>query len=184
MPLVDDIPLPLPIKFPAYTQPGKVELRKAQAIELHKQGVSYKEIGKRIGLSTSRTYALVQETVREYMHRCTETTAHVISVEMMRLDAMVEALWDKVEAGNPKACDTVLRIQERRAKYLSLDAPAKIDIEQTGTQVHLYIPDNGRYNGPPQAGVIVDSQLPDPEPRAVAALAGRDDPGHGGSDDA
>ena len=51
-------------------------------------------------------------------------------MELARLDAMLSALDDKIEAGDTKAIGTALRIMDRRAKYLGLDGPIKIDMRQ------------------------------------------------------
>ena len=44
------------------------------------------------------------------------------------LDAMMAGIWVSVRGGNLQAIDRALKIMARRAEYLGLDAPAKIDI--------------------------------------------------------
>ncbi len=46
----------------------------------------------------------------------------------MRLDRLQEALWPKAISGDTRAADVVLRIMNRRARMLGIDAPARIDI--------------------------------------------------------
>ena len=43
---------------------------------------------------------------------------------------MHQAHWPAVLRGDVKATNIVLRIMERRAVYLGLDAPVRIDLEQ------------------------------------------------------
>ena len=52
-------------------------------------------------------------------------------MELERLSALDAAHWDKAMQGNGEATDRVLRIMERRAKLLGLDAPIKVNVERT-----------------------------------------------------
>jgi hypothetical protein len=49
----------------------------------------------------------------------------VRELELTRLDAMLLPLWRRVQAGEEKAIDRALRIMERRARLLGLDAPTR-----------------------------------------------------------
>jgi hypothetical protein len=51
------------------------------------------------------------------------------TLELERLDAMLAAIWPSVQRGHLASIDRALAIQERRARYLGLDAPARIDVE-------------------------------------------------------
>jgi hypothetical protein len=48
------------------------------------------------------------------------------NLDLKRLDAMTLALWSQARQGNQGAVDRLLRIMERRAKLLGLDAPTKV----------------------------------------------------------
>jgi len=56
----------------------------------------------------------------------------IIAMEVERLDAMLMAVWAKAKKGDVAAVDRVLKIQERRAKLLGLDAPTKTASELSG----------------------------------------------------
>lgn len=47
------------------------------------------------------------------------------TMEVERLDVMLDGLWDKASKGDTWSVDRVLRIMERRASLLGLDAPVK-----------------------------------------------------------
>lgn len=49
-------------------------------------------------------------------------------LELDRLDTMQTALWPKVLSGDTKAIDTTLRLMDRRAKLLGLDAPQRMEV--------------------------------------------------------
>ena len=49
----------------------------------------------------------------------------VLALELERLDALTLAAWPRARAGDDRAIRVVLRIMQRRAKLLGLDAPLK-----------------------------------------------------------
>jgi hypothetical protein len=48
--------------------------------------------------------------------------------ELSRLDGMLRGLWPDARKGSHGAVDRVLKIMERRAKLLGLDAPVKVGL--------------------------------------------------------
>jgi len=60
------------------------------------------------------------------------------ALELLRLDELLNALWDTAIAGDLKAVDRVLKVMERRAKLLGLDAPFEI---KTDGQIHIKVID-------------------------------------------
>jgi hypothetical protein len=60
---------------------------------------------------------------------CQETAAELRQMELARLDEIQLKLWDK--RGDPRAADTLLRLFERRSKLMGLDAPVKIENENS-----------------------------------------------------
>lgn len=106
-----------------------VRERQDKALALRLTGKSYREVGRAMGMGKSRAQELV---VRALAAIPLENAKAVLALELQRLDRMLEGLQRKGGAfsGNPRAVDSVLRIQERRAKYLGLDAPTRT--EHTG----------------------------------------------------
>lgn len=116
-------------------------------LEYRKAGLSYRKIAEQMGCSVSTVY----EAVKRAMAVVSETTAQQAKVirdtELERLDELQVALWSKARGrpargtpGDPnyqpavepdmKAVDRLLRIMERRAKLLGIDAPERF--EHTG----------------------------------------------------
>jgi hypothetical protein len=95
-----------------------------KALDLRAAGGSYDSIGKALGLSKTRAYQLVQEGLDELNEKVRETAESVRSLELRRLDAMFLALYP--QRAQVRATDSLLRIMERRAKLLGLDAPTKV----------------------------------------------------------
>ena len=58
---------------------------------------------------------------------CLEEASKVRDLELQRLDALYLVAYAEVEDGNIPAIDRCLRIMERRAKLLGLDAAEKVE---------------------------------------------------------
>jgi hypothetical protein len=93
-----------------------------QALELRVTGTTYVEIGRTLRLSTTRAYQLVRAGMNEVNAELKETAAQLRQMELERLDAIHAAHWPKRE--NPRNAEIILRVMERRARLLGLDAPA------------------------------------------------------------
>ena len=52
----------------------------------------------------------------------------VLELEKQRLDSLLYSVWDEAIDGDRGAFDRALRVLERRAKLLGIDAPTKTDI--------------------------------------------------------
>jgi len=111
------------------TSPHTIEVkdRLSEALKLRRAGKSYEQIAEALGYAGSgAAYNAVNAALREGVQ---EPAREVRRLEVERLDALLEALWPQAMAGDGFAVDRVLKIQERRAKYLGLDAPPKAPVE-------------------------------------------------------
>lgn len=95
--------------------------RKA-ALELRLGGMTYEVIAERIGCSRPVAWRYVKGTLDDLIAQAAETGAAVLRMELDRLDLLLTALWGDALVGNVAAVDRVLKIMERRAKLLGLDA--------------------------------------------------------------
>lgn len=100
--------------------------KRARALELRKAGATYDQIARQVGFSErGAAYRAVQTALLEITQ---EPAQEVRQLELERLDAMLLGLWPAARKGKEGAVDRVLRIMERRAKLLGLDAPVKADV--------------------------------------------------------
>jgi AraC-like DNA-binding protein len=90
----------------------------AQVVQLRLSGHSYDEIAQYLGLSKRRVQRIIE---RELSRSFREPTELLLQMELDRLDALQRAYWDAAIAGDGEAADRVLRIMDRRARYLGLD---------------------------------------------------------------
>jgi hypothetical protein len=61
-----------------------------------------------------------------------EGAEEVLNLELQRLDTMLLAVWPKAASGDSGAIDRVLKLMDRRARYLGLDTPQRL--EHTGRE--------------------------------------------------
>jgi len=97
-----------------------------KCLSLRKAGLTYAKIAERVGISKQGAYKAVQTALNEIREHYRETAVEVVALELERLDEMTAALEGKVAYGDPQSVATALRVMERRAKLLGLDAPQKI----------------------------------------------------------
>lgn len=109
------------------TSPRKLRAheRATEAIKLRRLGLTYEEIGERLGISKAQAW---KSCARFLATVPIEDVEAVRTIELDRLDLVVKVLMPKVVAGDLQAIDRLLRVMERRAKMQGLDAPTKIDI--------------------------------------------------------
>jgi hypothetical protein len=98
--------------------------RELECLALRKAGATYDQIAEKTGLAREGARLAVSRALKSLAEATTEAAEEVRQLELDRLDAMLLGLWQKAQRGDPQAIDRVLRIQERRAKYLGIDAPA------------------------------------------------------------
>jgi hypothetical protein len=113
--------------------------RAALALRLRASGAGYDAIGRQLGVSTPTAWRCVQAALDEIR---SEPAPELIELECARLDRMLVAIWplaightetlpsgrEKRHAPSVEAIDRVLKIMQRRARMLGLDAPTKKEI--------------------------------------------------------
>ncbi|MCC6446809.1 MAG: hypothetical protein IT210_25580 [Armatimonadetes bacterium] len=105
--------------------------KEAQALNLRKQGHTFEQIAEQVGYA-DRSGA--HKAVMRALQRLTnEPAAEARALELLRLDALLLALWPQAEKGDLKAIQSVLNLMARRARYLGLDAPPKAAAPEGGS---------------------------------------------------
>ncbi|WBP89526.1 hypothetical protein [Kitasatospora cathayae] len=104
-----------------------VERRRA-AVKLRIEGKSWQEIADLLGYdSKGGACKDVSRALQKAVTDLALPLEEYRQLELDRLDAMQEALWPKVLDGETRAMDTALRLMDRRAKLLGLDAPTRTE---------------------------------------------------------
>jgi hypothetical protein len=103
--------------------------REHDALALRQKGWTYERIAESLGLSRQGAADAVKRSLAALKADCAERAEDVRELELRRLDRMLELAEAAAESGDISAIDRVLRIQERRSKYLGLDAPVKSEAQ-------------------------------------------------------
>ena len=102
-----------------------------EALKLRMAGLSYSQIAQHLGVSKSTAHKAVIRALDRLNQRIAEEAEQVRRLELERLDVMFRSLWPQVLKGNQGAIDRALRIMERRARLLGLDAAQKVNVQGT-----------------------------------------------------
>jgi hypothetical protein len=102
--------------------------RRSKALELRKSGLTFAQIGRALGCSEQRAHKVVTEELGRLNSQRAEQAAEVTRLELQRLDDLLLGLWDSAKAGDLQAVDRALKIMERRARLLGIDAPEKQEL--------------------------------------------------------
>jgi DNA-binding NarL/FixJ family response regulator len=120
--------------------------RIASAFELRKTGMSLREIAQRLSVSHETIRKDINEIAKQYFEEARESHREIVAMDLLRLDEMTFGVWDKARSGDTKAIEAVLKIMERRAKMLGMDA------QQTTKSVQLNVT-------PEQISEMTDDEL-------------------------
>lgn len=102
--------------------------RRLQALDLRKAGASFRAIGAQLNISHEQARTDVMQSLQELAHEQREKTQEYRQLELERLDRMLMAIWTQAAKGDLQAVDRALKISDRRAKLLGLDAPVKQEL--------------------------------------------------------
>lgn len=91
-----------------------------KALDLRIGGANYRQIANVLKVSLGTAHAYVNEGLEQLRDANADAFEELRLIEVARLDSMLVSLWSK--RGNPRTADTILRISERRARLLGLDA--------------------------------------------------------------
>jgi hypothetical protein len=103
-----------------------------KAMELRKAGCTFKEIGKQLGFSEQRAHAIVTNELALLRGHLAESASDVLTLELQRLDSLFVRAYTDARAGDVMSNHQCIRIMERRARLLGLDAPVKADVDLHG----------------------------------------------------
>ena len=109
--------------------------RRARAVELRKLGLTYAKIGEQLGVARQTAYQLVQSALEELRAKTSEGLEELRQLELERLDEWQVLVVRELQKGRVlQAIDRLLKIAERRAKLLGLDAPTKHVAQVSGPE--------------------------------------------------
>jgi hypothetical protein len=118
------------------TTPPKITARQreVQAMQLRATGATYEQIADALGYTQrDGAYKAVVRGIRREGEEYHESIEFARSLSLNRLDELLFAIYPAAKSGDRGAIDQVLRLEQRRANLLGLDAPktfeAKIKLD-------------------------------------------------------
>ena len=102
--------------------------RENRAVELrHQHAMTFANIARELGYETiAGAQKAYQRALKRIEHPAAE---EYLQADLDRLDTMTEVYWQSAVAGNLRSADMVLRIMQKRADFLGLDAPKRVQAE-------------------------------------------------------
>jgi hypothetical protein len=101
--------------------------RERQVVELRRTGATWEGIAQAVGYSNAGgAYKAYQRAMARVFD---QPTKELRNAELDRLDRLQRAFWKDAVDGNVRSADFILRVIDKRAKLLGLDAPTKIQAE-------------------------------------------------------
>ena len=105
----------------------KARQREQQAVTLRLAGQTYQAISDVMGVTKGGVYKMVKNSMERTIKHTDESVEILKEIELHRLDRLYARMFPLAEQGSMGAVDRCLKIMERRARLLGLDAPVKTD---------------------------------------------------------
>jgi hypothetical protein len=103
--------------------------KEIKIIELRRAGVTWEKIAQEVGFrNASGAYKMYQRAAERMVRPHLEEYR---DMQLDRLERMHMAVWPRAKDGDLRAIDTALRIADREANLLNLNAPIKVQAEVT-----------------------------------------------------
>ena len=99
-----------------------------KAFELRLGGAGYVRIGEALGMSAAGAWKAIDRHVTMIRDTLDEDTEKLRTLELARIDEIYPRFHIRAMGGDDKAAATCVRLMERRAKLMGLDAPVKSDV--------------------------------------------------------
>jgi hypothetical protein len=113
--------------------------RRAVVAERLLQGWTERRIAAELGISPAMAHKEAAKVKQAWRESAVETIDTLRGREDAKLTALEAPLWPRVKAGEVRAIEAVLKIMERRARLLGLDAPERVQhtVDLRSLAVHI-----------------------------------------------
>jgi hypothetical protein len=106
---------------------AELEAKELKVLELRRAGFTFQRIAEEVGYATPSG---AQRALERIMKRNVPQAPEEFRwQELDRLDRMQVALWPRAMKGDDRAIGTIVRLMERRARLVGIDAPQRIQAE-------------------------------------------------------
>lgn len=106
---------------------NSLEEKELRVLELRRAGFTFQRIAEEVGYKQASGAQRAHERITA--RNAPQLPKEYVWQELDRLDRMQVALWPRAMKGDDRAVNTIIRLMERRAKYLGIEAPTKVQAE-------------------------------------------------------
>lgn len=99
--------------------------RQRRALQMRKSGSTFDQIAKAVGYSNESGARKAVFTALKKLVQ--EPAEELKKLELERMDVMIQSLWPDVLQGKPRSIEVALKVMDRRAALLGLDAPKQVE---------------------------------------------------------
>ena len=99
--------------------------RQRRALQMRKSGATFEAIARAVGYSNESGARKAINTALKKL--ILEPADELRKLECERLDVMLHSLWPDVLQGKPRSIEVALKVMDRRAALLGLDAPKQVE---------------------------------------------------------
>jgi hypothetical protein len=116
---------PTGVAAPLVKGSAAVRQREALAVDLRAEGLTYREVGERLGITRQMATRVVKRGLATLVR---ESAAELLALDNERVDMVWRAMWPHARAGSAPHAMVCLKALERRARLFGLDAPARSEV--------------------------------------------------------
>jgi len=98
-----------------------------KVVSLRASGANFREIARALDISVSTAHSLLHKAIAQRREELGLKTDELVEVEVARCDQLQLAVWPKAIKGDTRAIAAALKVMERRARLLGLDAAQKVE---------------------------------------------------------
>ena len=106
----------------------KAAERRQEAVKLRIAGATFQQIGDRLGMTRQGAHVTIKRYLYETAKATEESADELRVLELQRLDALQASHWSDAMKGDIQKTLAILRIMNRRAALMGLDAPVRAEI--------------------------------------------------------
>lgn len=105
----------------------------SEALALRIAGATYRQIGERLKVHHTTAYKAVQQELADLDAVKAQQAERLRDLEVERCERLILGLWSNATRGDDKSVHACLRVMERKARLLGIDAPThdKLDVSLT-----------------------------------------------------
>lgn len=104
------------------------ELRRVEAAKLRAKGWSLYEIARKLDVDPSTVWEYIRDYYKALNHEGEEAARTARELDLDRLDRAIKGIEQAIDMGDPQAINALVRVLDRRAKLLGIDAPARSEV--------------------------------------------------------